>query len=167
LTPTLRQINAGGDHFITNFAMSNPPGGSGRTAEPEFMTQCQNIVLVVDGDLAVRESLKFALQIEGLAVFVFANGSELLAHPMLRMARCLVLDHKLPLTDGFAVLARLAAEKVLVPVILMTAHATDSLCRRAAAAGVRRVVEKPLLDGALVDTIHDILAAHQSVTRSE
>ena len=121
------------------------------------MTQCQNIVLVVDGDLAVRESLKFALQIEGLAVFVFANGADLLAHPVLRMARCLVLDHKLPLMDGFAVLARLAAEKVTVPVILMTAHATEALCRRAATAGVRHVLEKPLLDGALVDTIHDIL----------
>jgi two-component system, LuxR family, response regulator FixJ len=122
------------------------------------MTQSQNIVLVVDGDLAVRESLKFALQIEGLAVFVFANGAELLAHPVLRMARCIILDHKMPLMDGFAVLARLAAEKVTVPVILMTAHATESLCRRAATAGVRHVLEKPLLDGALVDRIHDILA---------
>ena len=126
------------------------------------MTQSQNIVLVVDGDLAVRESLKFALQIEGLTVFVFANGVELLAHPVLRMARCLVLDHKMPLMDGFAVLARLAAEKVSVPVILMTAHATESLCRRAATAGVRHVLEKPLLDGALVDSILDILAHRQS-----
>jgi hypothetical protein len=58
------------------------------------MTQSQNIVFVVDGDLAVREFLKFVLPIEGLAVFVFANGVELLAHPVLRMARCLVLDHK-------------------------------------------------------------------------
>ena len=129
------------------------------------MTQSQNIVLVVDGDLAVRESLKFALQIEGLAVFVFANGADLLAHPVLRMARCLVLDHKMPLMDGFAVLARLAAARVSVPVILMTAHATESLCRRAAAAAVHHVLEKPLLDGALVDTIHEIMANQQPSAR--
>ncbi len=126
------------------------------------MTPSQNIVLVVDGDLAVRESLKFALQIEGLAVFVFANGAELLAHPVLRMARCIILDHKMPLMDGFDILAHLAAGKVTAPVILMTAHATESLCRRAATAGVRHVLEKPLLDGALVDRIHDILAGRLS-----
>jgi FixJ family two-component response regulator len=121
------------------------------------MPKIKDIVFVVDDDLAVRDSLKFALQIEGFAVFVCSGGAELLAHSALRAARCLILDDKLPKMDGFAVLARMAAMNVLIPVILMTAHVTDSLSRRAAAAGVRRILEKPLLDGALIETLHEII----------
>jgi two-component system response regulator FixJ len=126
------------------------------------MTERQNIVLVVDDDLAVRESLKFALEIEGLVVQVCSGGTELLAHPLLRAACCIILDYRMPLMDGFLVLGRLAAENVQVPVILITAHATDRIRCRAAKAGVRHVLEKPLLDGALLDSIHLILSARQA-----
>ena len=44
----------------------------------------------------------------------------------------------------------------------MTSHATDSLRRRAILAGVRLVLEKPFLNGALVDGIHDLLG-HRAV----
>jgi two-component system response regulator FixJ len=121
------------------------------------MTETGDVVLVVDSDLAVRESLKFALEIEGFAVHLCANGPELLAHRELRLADCLVLDDKMPLMDGASVLDRLAEGNFRVPVILMTGHATDSLRRRAVLAGVRHVLEKPFLNGALVDSIHDVL----------
>ncbi len=122
------------------------------------MSMRQNIVLVVDADVAVRDSLKFALEVEGLVVHACSSGTDLLSHPALGAARCIILDHKLPTMDGFAVLEHLTLRKVPAPVILMAAHATESVCRRAAAAGIRHVVEKPLLDSALMDRIHEILA---------
>lgn len=121
------------------------------------MTERQDVVLVVDSDLAVREALKFALEVEGFVVHPCASGLELLTYPDLRLADCLVLEEKMPLMEGVPVLDRLVERNFRVPIILMTSHATDSLRRRAALAGVRHVLEKPFLNGALVDGIHDLL----------
>ena len=121
------------------------------------MTEGQHLVLVVDDDLAVRESLKFALELEGLKVQALRGGAELLTHPQLWRADCLILSHHMPVMGSFAVLARLTALGCRVPVILIADHLTDALRRRAATAGVRYVVEKPFLDNALSDRIQDIL----------
>jgi FixJ family two-component response regulator len=121
------------------------------------MTEGQHLVLVVDDDLAVRESLKFALGLEGLEVQACHGGPDLLMHPRLFRADCLILDHHMSAMGGFALLARLKALDCHVPVILITDHATVALRRRAAMAGVRHIVEKPLLDSALIDSIQDIL----------
>ena len=43
-------------------------------------------VIVVDDDHAVRESLKFDLELEGLCVQALAGGAELLAYPDLDQA---------------------------------------------------------------------------------
>jgi len=121
------------------------------------MTMRQDIVLVVDDDFAVRDSLKFALEIEGLTVHACSGGAELLAHPELLQARCIVLDYKMPLMDGFSVLERLTALNLHIPVIVITAHATQGLRDRAAQAGIQHVLEKPLFNGSLLDSIHAVL----------
>jgi FixJ family two-component response regulator len=45
------------------------------------MSELAERVLVVDDDLAVRNSLKFALELEGLAVRAYGSGAELLTDP--------------------------------------------------------------------------------------
>ena len=94
---------------------------------------------MVDDDLAVRESLKFALELEGLVVHACGSGMELLRHPDLSRARCLVLDYRMPVIDGFEVIEHLSALQVALPVILITSAATDALRERASKAGVRYV----------------------------
>jgi two-component system response regulator FixJ len=121
------------------------------------MTEGQHIVFVVDDDLAVRESLKFALELEGLVVRVCGSGAELLQHSELRQAACLVMECKMPLMNGFEVLDILAAQRTKPPVILLTSYATDALRRRAAASGVKFILEKPLLNGSLLDVIQEVL----------
>jgi two-component system response regulator FixJ len=116
-----------------------------------------HLVLVVDDDLAVRESLKFSLELEGLEVYVCGDGADLLGHPHLIRADCLVLDCQMPGMDGFEVLNALKTRDCRVPVVLITSNATVAFRRRAAIAGVRHVVEKPLLDSALIESIADIL----------
>ncbi len=122
------------------------------------MNSQSDIILVVDDDLAVRESLKFALELEGLVVHVCGSGMELLRHPDLSRARCLVLDYRMPVIDGFEVMEHLSALQVALPVILITSAATDALRERALKVGVRHVVEKPLSDSALLENIHEILS---------
>ena len=126
------------------------------------MIRRPDLILVVDDDLEVGASLKFALELEGFPVLVCGGGDALLTHPRLPSAACILLDYKMPGMDGFALLDRLTARTVTIPVILMTTHVTQALRRRAAAAGIRHVLEKPLFNGGLLDALHDVLGTVES-----
>ncbi|HWA68451.1 MAG TPA: response regulator [Rhizomicrobium sp.] len=116
-------------------------------------------MLVVDDDRAVRDSLKFSLELEGFQVETYASGSQLFCNGALAGADCLVLDLKMPGMDGFGVMSQLHARLVVIPVILITAPVTEALRARARDAGMFQVLEKPLLGGALQDNIRQALGA--------
>jgi FixJ family two-component response regulator len=115
-------------------------------------------VMVVDDDAAVRDSLKFALELEGLDVRLYGGGPELLADADLPATGCLVVDYFMPAMDGVDLVEALRRRRVDLPAILITAKATGEVRRRAACAGFRQVLEKPLEDGSLVDSIRRALA---------
>ncbi len=121
------------------------------------MTQPRPLILVLDDDQAVRQSLKFALELENLDVRVFARAADLLGHADLAAARCIVLDNTMPETDGLAVLRLLAQRRVALPVVLMTEHATARLKNTAALAGIRYLVEKPIVGDTLIRAIRSML----------
>jgi two-component system response regulator FixJ len=110
-------------------------------------------VLVVDDDEAVRGSLKFMLELEGLDVRLFEDGEALLRERELPARGCLVVDHKMPRLTGVDVLRRLNARDVHLPAFLITARLTDGIGEAAAEAGFAAVFEKPLHDGGLVEAI--------------
>ncbi len=115
------------------------------------------LVLIADDDLAVRDALQFALRLAGVDVHVHGDGAELLADADLPHARCIIVDDGTPLLNGFELLSRLRARNIQSPAILLTNHATARLRARADAAGVRLVLEKPLMDKALVENVLTIL----------
>lgn len=108
-------------------------------------------VLVVDDDRAVRDALKFALELEGMEVQTHASGFDLLGRAP--AADCLVLDYKMPDMDGLAVMAALAARHVDIPVIMITAPVTAIVAGAARRAGVFNILEKPLTGSVLLDNI--------------
>jgi len=110
-------------------------------------------VLVVDDDAAVRHSLKFALELEGLNVRLYEGGEDLLADADLPESGCLVVDYCMPAMNGVELMDRLRGRRVSLPAILITAKASRDLRERAARSGFRQVLEKPLEDGLLVDSI--------------
>ena len=116
------------------------------------------IILVVDDDPAVRDSLKFSLELDGLTVHTCDGGMALLNHPQLKQADCIVLDYKMSEMDGFEVLELLSERQVQVPVILITGPLTFRIRDRATRAGVAHILEKPLLDTALIDRIRVIIS---------
>jgi two-component system, LuxR family, response regulator FixJ len=123
------------------------------------MSDRQHLVLIADDDQAVRDALQFALKLEGLDVHAHSGGATLLADPDLPRAGCVIVDDRMPHMDGFQLLSHLRAQNVLLPAILLTDHATAGLHARAASAGVREVLEKPLLDNALIESIWTILSS--------
>ena len=114
------------------------------------------VVGIVDDDPAVRNSLKFSLEIEGYAVGVYANADELLQDGELDRFRCLVIDQHLPGLNGLDLVGKLRERQITVPVILITSHPPRALISRAAHSDVP-IVEKPLLGNALLDKIHDLV----------
>jgi two-component system, LuxR family, response regulator FixJ len=121
------------------------------------MSDRQHLVLIADDDQAVRDALQFALKLEGLDVHTHSGGAKLLADPDLMRAGCVIVDDRMPLMDGFQLLSHLLARNIHLPSILLTDHATVGLYARATTAGVRKVLEKPLLDNALIESIRTIL----------
>ena len=121
------------------------------------MSQSSGTVLIVDDDAAVRSSLKFALEVEGLKVRLYDGAAALLADRELPPCGCLVVDYRMPVMDGLELIETLRARDVAIPAILITGRANKQLRTRAARSGVHLVLEKPLSDGALVDSIRSAL----------
>ncbi|HYX03417.1 MAG TPA: response regulator [Reyranella sp.] len=114
-------------------------------------------MLVVDDDAAVRSALKFALEVEGFAVKLYAGSIALLAEQALPDRACLVIDYRMPGVDGLELVRRLRARQVALPAILISGRVDDQLRHRATQSGIFCVLEKPLLDMALVDSIRQVL----------
>jgi len=112
------------------------------------LAKTKPVILVIDDDTAVRNSLKFALEIEGFSVRLYPTGAELLDEKDMPESGCLVADYHLPGMNGLDLLARLREREIGWPAILITTHPSAAVRDRAALAGVR-VIEKPLLNDTL------------------
>lgn len=114
-------------------------------------------VIIVDDDLAVLRSLKFALEIEGLDVRTYGDAQSLLLDGDLPAHGCLVIDYAMAGMDGFELIDRLRQRNVRLPAILMTGFLSREVRERAKRAGFCKVLEKPLHDSALLDGIRSAL----------
>ena len=121
--------------------MSNPP----------------DVILLVDDDAAVRNALKFSLEMEGFSVRLYATPEALLAEQHLPDGGCLVIDYRMPEIDGLELVERLRKRGVTLPVFIISGRVTGSLRARASGLGVSDVLEKPLSD--LVGSIRRVLGA--------
>jgi two-component system, LuxR family, response regulator FixJ len=116
----------------------------------------KHVVIVIDDDHAVRSSLKFSLEIEGLMVGTYGNGTELLNAGDFAFCDCFVVDQNMPGISGLDLIGLLRARNCVVPAILITSDPSRALRARAQTAGVP-IVEKPLLGNVLVDKIRDAI----------
>jgi FixJ family two-component response regulator len=123
------------------------------------LSDARLVVVVVDDHPAVRNSLKFSLEIEGFCVHGYADADELLSVGDLPICSCLIIDQRLPGMNGLDLIAALQARQVIAPAILITSHPSFALSKRAARTQVP-IVEKPLLGNGLLDTIHHAVANH-------
>jgi len=115
------------------------------------------LIAVVDDDPAVCNSLKFSLELEGFAVRAYRSGVEFLAADDFHDCKCFIIDQRMPGMNGMDVIAALRERKVLTPAILVISQANKVLIARAAEAHVP-IIEKPLLNDALVEKIREVCA---------
>jgi FixJ family two-component response regulator len=116
----------------------------------------KQLIAVVDDDPAVRNSLRFSLEVEGYRVRAYASADELLREPELARVGCVIADQNMPGMNGLDLIERLRAGRYGVPAILITTHPALAVTRRAADFGVP-IVEKPLLGNALLDEVRQMI----------
>jgi two-component system, LuxR family, response regulator FixJ len=109
-------------------------------------------VAIVDDDTAVRDSLRFLLEVAGHAVAAFASAAEFLSAAA-RPFVCLIVDQHMPQMTGLDLVARLRQEGEIMPILLLTGAPSPAIIARAAALGVAQVLEKPASGDALLDFV--------------
>jgi FixJ family two-component response regulator len=112
--------------------------------------------VLVDDDDALRQALRFALQIEGYEVLDCRTGEQLIELKLPVEAACLVIDYRLDQLSGLDALEQLRRQGVGLPAILITSYASPDVLRRARRAQAE-VVEKPLVGDTLLARIQAIV----------
>jgi two-component system response regulator FixJ len=112
----------------------------------------------VDDEEPVRKALWRLIRVSGYDVATFESGADFLASVDRRAPACVILDLHLPDMNGFEIQDRLAKERPLVPVIVITGHDLPEARARVLAAGASAYFRKPVDGQALLDTIASTLA---------
>ena len=110
-------------------------------------------VYIVEDDDAVRDSLGLLLGLKGYRTLPFASADDFLAACAPTWAGCLLLDIRMPGTNGMALHLELQDRKMLLPVIFMTAYGDIATVRTALRSGAVDYLEKPVDPEAMLTAI--------------
>jgi FixJ family two-component response regulator len=117
----------------------------------------KHLVVGVDDDFRLRESLKSLVESAGYAAAVYSSAEEFLQSGALARANCLVTDVRMPGMDGLELQRRIRLERPELPVVFISAHQDDEARERALDEGAIRFLYKPFDGAELLGTIEAAL----------
>jgi FixJ family two-component response regulator len=129
------------------------PGGVAGGEEP--------VVLVIDDDIAMRESLTGLFRSVGLRVEVFGSAPELLRTRLPNAPSCLVLDIRLPGMSGLDFQVEMTKSGIHIPIIFMTGHGDIPMSVQAMKAGAVDFLTKPFRHQEMLHAVTQALDADQ------
>lgn len=115
-------------------------------------------ILVVDDEREFLELMNNRLQKRGFTVSVAANGDDALTMVSGGNYDAMVLDVKMPGTDGIEVLRRVKQMKPDLPVLLLTGHASIEAAMTGVESGAVDYLLKPVPINDLIMRLKDIAA---------
>ncbi len=101
------------------------------------------VVVVVDDDFRVRESIARLAASAGLVVEVFLSAEELLLSGALARADCLITDVRMPGMDGLELQRRAQTAYPKLPMILISAHVNEVVRQHSLSEGAFEFLYKP------------------------
>jgi two-component system response regulator ChvI len=116
----------------------------------------QPVIALVDDDRNILTSVSLALQADGFATRVYADGDQALKALLDNPPDLAVLDIKMPRMDGMELLRRLR-EKSQLPVIFLTSKDTEIDEALGLAMGADDYVGKPFSQRLLIERIRAVL----------
>jgi FixJ family two-component response regulator len=115
------------------------------------------VVSIVDDDVSVRRSTRRLLRSSGLRAEAFSSAEEFLDSEWAEQTACLILDLRMPGMNGLELQRRLVQTGNPVPVIFLSAHASEEDERSALQAGAVQFLRKPISKEALLSAIRAVL----------
>jgi FixJ family two-component response regulator len=124
-------------------------------------TAAAPLVAIVDDDASVRQSTCRLVRAHGFGTVGFESAEEMLAADTADVA-CLLLDVRMPGMGGLALQRRLADVRPELPIVFLTALATEDEERQAREAGAVDVLRKPVAKDTLLRVLRSVLASSTS-----
>ncbi len=121
-------------------------------------------LLVVDDEPLTVEMLETFLKISGYETVAVLNGKDALLMVQLEAPDAILLDLQLPDLNGIEVCRKLRSSSAFaeLPVIMITAHGSPEMRRRALEAGANAYFTKPIRFPELIAELTRLLAARQA-----
>ena len=112
-------------------------------------------ILLVEDNEFNRDMLSRRLTRRGFEVLLAEDGARGIEVAQASLPELILMDMDLPVMDGWEATRRLKADAAtrMIPVIALTAHALQSDCDRAFAAGCNDFATKPIEFNVLLDKI--------------
>jgi two-component system CheB/CheR fusion protein len=119
------------------------------------LKQGEFVVHVVDPDQAIAEGLATLLDTYGIQVRSYPNAEAFLdLWPHMNAERCcLLVEADLPGLSGPALVQQLLDDCADLPVLLLISTSSPELIEVARSSGRIGVIEKPFVDGVLIDQL--------------
>lgn len=114
-------------------------------------------VYIVDDDEAVRWALTAALKKEGFCPRTFASAEEFLVEgpTSSHQSGCILIDFKLPGMNGPTLQAELIRRGIVLPMVMITAHADVDSAIQVMKAGAVDLLQKPFTTADLVQRLKE------------
>ena len=125
------------------------------------------LVSIVDDDVSVRRSTRRLLLSSGLRAEAFASAEDFLQSGCVAETACLLLDVRMPGIDGLELQRRLSETDRIIPIIFLSARASEEEERRALRAGAAEFLRKPVSKEALLRAIRAVLENSNNYPWSE
>jgi FixJ family two-component response regulator len=112
------------------------------------------IVVAVDDDFRVRESLKSLIESAGYSPMLFSSAEEFLQSGRLTATTCVITDVRMAGMGGIELQRRIRLQYPTLPVVFITAHnSSDEIRQKALAEGAVGFLYKPFNAADLLEVI--------------
>jgi two-component system, LuxR family, response regulator FixJ len=121
--------------------------------------QNHKVIVVVEDDEGMRDSLGFLLESHGFGVAAFARSEDMLAKLPQLDTGCAILDIHLPGKDGLAVYEQTGLQRKSVPAIFITGQIDDRIRSESKRLKAVALLEKPFSEELLIQAVQRALHA--------
>ena len=109
----------------------------------------ESLISIVDDEACVRESLSSLIRSVGYRAKEYVSAEDFLTSGRSDEPACLILDVSMPGMDGLELQRRLAETGRQIPIVFLSALASEEEERRALRAGAADFLRKPVSEGAV------------------
>lgn len=115
------------------------------------------LVIVVDDDISVRESLELLIRSVGWQLELYECAKDFLSRQPISQPACLILDVNLPDLSGLEIQESVAINRADLPIIFLTGYGDVAMTVKAMKAGAVEFLTKPFSDDVLISAIESAL----------